>query len=152
VGRAGRVRLIGRRGAEAAVAGELARRGEAVDVADLGGDRVGEHPTDPGHRQQERHVAVVGAEPAQLALALADLAVELVDQTQARVDGALPRFGQVEPREQLAAADTEEVGDRAGPAVGEQDCVHALLQARAVTDEVEPSARPLALGAHARVG
>jgi hypothetical protein len=30
-------------------------------------------------RQQERHVAVVGIEPAQLALALADLGLELVD-------------------------------------------------------------------------
>jgi hypothetical protein len=35
---------------------------------------------------------VVGAEPAQLAFALADLAVELVDQAQARLDRALPRF------------------------------------------------------------
>jgi hypothetical protein len=33
---------------------------------------------------------VVGAEPAQLALALCDLAVELVDQTQARLDRSLP--------------------------------------------------------------
>jgi putative transposase len=30
-----------------AVAGELARRGEAIDVAELGGDGVGEHPADP---------------------------------------------------------------------------------------------------------
>ena len=36
--------------------------------------------------------------------------------------------------------------------MGEQDRVHALLQARAVADEVQPPARPLALGAHARVG
>src|SRR5881398_1464124 len=62
--RAGRVRLIGDAWAEAGVAGELARAGEAADVTDLGGDRGGEHPTDPGYRQQERHVAVVGAEPA----------------------------------------------------------------------------------------
>jgi hypothetical protein len=39
-----------------------------------------------------------------------------------------------------------------GLAVGEQDGVHALLQARAVADEVEPPARSLALGAHSRVG
>jgi hypothetical protein len=30
--------------------------------------------------------------------------------------------------------------------------VHALLQAGAVTDEVQPPARPFALGAHLRVG
>ena len=34
---------------------------------------------------------MVGAEPAQLALAVADLALELVDQTQTRLDRALPR-------------------------------------------------------------
>jgi hypothetical protein len=62
---------------------------------------------------------VVAAEPAQLALALADLAVELVDQPQARVDCALPRLGQLEPREQLTASHTEEIRDRAGLAVGE---------------------------------
>jgi hypothetical protein len=37
--------------AEVAVTGEVARLGEAADVADLGGDRVGEQPADPGHRQ-----------------------------------------------------------------------------------------------------
>jgi hypothetical protein len=40
------VRIVARAGA--GVAGELPRRGEGVDVADLGGDRVGEHPADPG--------------------------------------------------------------------------------------------------------
>src|SRR5919106_6409318 len=39
--------------AEAAVAGELARTGEAVDVAELGGDRVGEDPADPGHGAEQ---------------------------------------------------------------------------------------------------
>src|SRR6266498_1297284 len=66
------------------------RRGEAVDVADVGGDRVGEHPADSGHGAKQRHVAVVGTEPTQVALAVCDLAVELVDQAQARVDRCLP--------------------------------------------------------------
>jgi len=39
---------------------------------------------------------VVGAEPAQLTLATCDLAVELVDQPQARLDRSLPRLRQVE--------------------------------------------------------
>jgi hypothetical protein len=65
--------------AEAAVASKLARRGEATDVADFSGDRVGEHPADPRHGAEQGHVAVVGAEPAQLALAARDLLVELVD-------------------------------------------------------------------------
>ena len=37
---------------------------------------------------------VVGAEPAQLALAVADLALELVDQPQAGLDCCLPGLGQ----------------------------------------------------------
>ena len=95
---------------------------------------------------------MLGAELAQLALALADFAVELVDQAQTRLDRCLPRLRQAKPGEQLAAADTEEVGDRAGFAVREQHRVHALLQARAVTDEVQPPACPLALGTDAWVG
>jgi hypothetical protein len=95
---------------------------------------------------------VISAEPAQLALALCDLAIELVDQAQAGIDRALPRLRQAEAGEQLAAAEAEEIGDGAGPAVGEQDGVHALLQARAVADEMEAPAGTLALGAHERVG
>jgi hypothetical protein len=60
---------------------------------------------------------------------------------------ALPELG-----EQLAAAQAEEVGHRAGLAVREQDRVHALLQARAVAHQVQPPTGPLPLGAHARVG
>src|SRR6266487_568710 len=88
--------------------------------ADLGGDRVGEHPADPGHRAEQRHVAVVGAAPAQLALAVADLPVELVDQTQAGLDRPLPRLWQPELCEQLATAHTEEIGGRTRLAMREQ--------------------------------
>jgi hypothetical protein len=95
---------------------------------------------------------VIGAEPTQLALALVDLLVELVEQTQAGLDRALPGLGQSELGEQLAAAHTEEVGDRAGLAVGEQQRVHALLQARAMADQMQPPACPFALGAHLWVG
>jgi hypothetical protein len=52
----------------------------------------------------------------------------------------------------LAAADTEQIGDGAGLAVREQDRVHALLQTRAVADQVQPPAGAFALGAHQRVG
>jgi hypothetical protein len=48
----------------------------------------------------------------------------------------------------LAAADTEQIGDWTRFAVREQDGVHALLQARAVTDEVQAPARALPLGAY----
>jgi hypothetical protein len=95
---------------------------------------------------------VLGAEPAQLTFAVADLAVELVDQAQAGLDRALARLRKSEPSEQLAAADTEQIGDGAGRAVGEQHRVHALLQARAVTDQVQAPTCPLAFGADEWVG
>src|ERR671935_1803263 len=83
-----------------------------------------------------------------LALALADLALELVDQPQAGLDRPLPRFGQAEPGEQLPAADAKEIGDGAGLAVREQHRVHALLQARAMAYQVQAPTRTLALSAH----
>jgi hypothetical protein len=125
-------------------------RGLAVDVADLDGDRVGEHPADPGDGAEQRDVAVVGAEPAELALAVADLAVELVDQAQAGLERAVPRLRQIEPGEQLAAADTEQIGDRTWLAVREQDGVYTLFQARAATNEVQTPAS--AFGAYQRIG
>jgi hypothetical protein len=45
--------------AEAGVADQLAWAWEASDLANLGGDRVGEHLGDPGHRAQERHVGML---------------------------------------------------------------------------------------------
>jgi len=95
---------------------------------------------------------VVGAQAAQLAFAALDLAVELVDQSQAGLERPLPRLRQCQPGEQPAAADTEEIGDGAGLTVREQDGVHPLLQARAVTDEVQPPTRSLPLCAHQRIG
>jgi hypothetical protein len=91
---------------------------------------------------------VVGAEPAQLAFAAADLVLELVDQAQARPHAPAPGLGQLEASEQSAAAETEQIGDGTGLAVRKQDCVHPLLQARAVADEVQTPARPLPLSAH----
>src|SRR5438876_862762 len=122
--------------AEAGVASELARRREAVDVADLGGDRVREHPADAGNRAQQRHVGMVGAELLQFAFAGGDLTVEVVDQAQRGRHGARPRLGQGQSLEQPPPAHAEEVGDRAGLTVREQHRVHALLETGAVADEV----------------
>src|ERR687891_1943075 len=138
--------------AEARVAGQLARRCKAADVAELGSDGVGEHPADPGDGAEQRDVAVLGAEAAQLAFALVDLLVELVDQAQAGLDRALPGLGQIEPGEQLAAVDAEEVGDGAGLAVGEQDGVHTLFEAGAVADEMQSPAGTLPPGAPGAAG
>src|SRR5215218_9367915 len=151
-GRAGRARPIGRRAGRGRCSRRACAVRRAADVTELGRDRVGEHPADPGEGAEERYVAVVGAEPAQLALALADLVVELVDQAQAGLERALPRLGQAEAGEELAAAEAKQIGNWAGLAVREQDSVDALLQAGAVADEVEAPARALALGSHERVG
>jgi hypothetical protein len=51
---------------------------------------------------------VVGAEPAQLAFALCDLAVELVDQTQARMDRGGPGLRQRQPLKERTTGDAEE--------------------------------------------
>src|SRR6266540_2091126 len=86
--------------AEAGIADKLARAREAVDVADLGGDRVAEDPGDTGQGGEQRDVGVVGAEPAQLTLAAVDLLVERVDQGEAGGERRRPRLGQREPVEQ----------------------------------------------------
>src|SRR3954447_6785232 len=56
--------------AQAGVAAQLRRRLEAVDVADLRGDRVANHPSDPRSAHQQRHVLVVGAEMAPVVAAV----------------------------------------------------------------------------------
>jgi hypothetical protein len=111
-----------------------------------------QHPADPGNREQQRDVGMVGARGSQLAVDGVDLAVEVVDQPQARVDGAAPRLRDVETVQQLAAGDTEEVRDRARMPEGDQRRVDAVLEHRAVLDEVHPKARQLALTTHPWVG
>ena len=95
--------------AQPGVADQFRRRREAADLADLGGDRVGEDPADAGRGHQQRHVAVVGAERAQLALAGVDLVVERVDQSERGVRRSTPTARAAQPLEQLAAAGAEQV-------------------------------------------
>jgi hypothetical protein len=125
---------------------------EAADGADLGRDRVGEHPADTGDCEQQGDVGVLGAEPAQLGLAGGDLLVEQVEQAQARLHAAGPRLRQRQPLQQRAAGGAEEIGDGAGLSVREQHGVHALLESGAVADEMEPEASALPLRAHRWVG
>ena len=64
VGRVGRARPIGRRVGRAPCSRRVCADWGSGDVAEFGGDRVGEHPADSGDGAEQRHVAVVGAEPA----------------------------------------------------------------------------------------
>jgi hypothetical protein len=89
---------------------------------------------------------VVGAEGAQLALAGVDLLVEGVDQRQAGGGGRAPGLGQLEPLEQAPAGQAEEVAAGVGDPVRDQDRMDAVLERRAVPDQVEPEAGALALG------
>jgi len=50
-----------------------------VDVADLGRDRERQYPPDPGHREQQRDVAVLGTAGAQRASDRGYLTLEVVD-------------------------------------------------------------------------
>ena len=70
------------RGQRPGVAGELLRAGEALDLADLGGDREGQHPADPRGAHQQRDVGVIGVAGSKAAVGVVDLAVEVVDQLQ----------------------------------------------------------------------
>jgi hypothetical protein len=95
---------------------------------------------------------VIGARGAQLAIDRVDLAVQIVDQPEAGVDGPAPRLRNVETVQQLAAGDAEQVGDRARVPEGDQGRVDAVLEHRAVLDQVHPKARQLALAPDARIG
>jgi hypothetical protein len=95
---------------------------------------------------------MVGARGPQLAIDRVDLAVEVIDEMQARVDGPAPRLRNVEAVQQLAARDTEQISDRARVPEGDQRRVDAMLEHRSVLDQVHPKASLLALAAHPRVG
>jgi hypothetical protein len=66
----------------------------------------------------------------------------------------MPRLRPCEPRKQLAATYTKKIGNGARLAVRKQERVPALLQARALADEVQSAARAraLALCTDERVG
>jgi hypothetical protein len=83
---------------------------------------------------------------------LGDLHFEVVDQLQADVDVAPPWVGDLKAVEQLAAGETEEVGDRARVTEGDQRRVDAVLQRGAMAHRVQPEPGQLALTADARVG
>jgi hypothetical protein len=74
----------------APVAAQLLGRLKACDVADLGGDRKRQHPADPGDRQKQGYVGMVGADGPSLTIDLLDLALKVVDQVQGGVESAAP--------------------------------------------------------------
>jgi hypothetical protein len=112
----------------------------------------GQHPSDPGRDEQQRHVGVFGAAGLELAVDLGDEALEFVDRLEAGIDRAAPWLRDLEPVKQLAAGDAEQVGDRAGMPEGDHRRMDAALQAGLVLDQVQPEARLLALAPHSRIG
>src|SRR3954453_5736798 len=65
------------------------------------------HPI-PGHGEQQRDIRMVGAAGAPLAVDEVDLGVEVVDQRQARLDGAAPRLGNREALQRVAGGGAEQ--------------------------------------------
>src|SRR5271166_6844882 len=74
-------------------AGELLWRCEALDLADLGGDHERKDPADPGHRQEQRDIWVLGVALLEATVDLGDLLFEVVDQLDRGGDVAPPRLG-----------------------------------------------------------
>src|SRR5438132_13704201 len=97
--------------------------------------REGVLPANPRADEQQGHVAVVGAAPAQLTLERVHLPVELVDQAQARLDVATPGLEQRHRRQQCSAVAAEQIADRTGEAMTRERGVDAVLQLRSLLDQ-----------------
>jgi len=82
---------------------------EALDLADLGGDREREDRADPGDREQQGNIRVVRVGVFEPAVGLGDLALEVVDQRKRGADVASPGLGDVEAGEQRSTFDPEQV-------------------------------------------
>ena len=80
-----------------------------------------------------------------------DTEIAAVDQLETRVDGAPPRVGDREAIEQLAAGVAEQIRDRARVPEGHQRRVDAVLQRRAMADQMQPIAGQLTLAANRRI-
>jgi hypothetical protein len=68
------------------------------------------------------------------------------------VDRRTPWRRDLETVPQLAAGDTEQVGDRAGVPEGDQHCVDPVFEHRAVLHQMQPEPSQLALAPDRRVG
>ena len=69
---------------------------------------------------------------------------------QARLHVPAPRLGELKAGQQLAAGEAEQVRHRDLAAEREQRCVNAVLQDRAMLDQVQPPPGALALGTQLR--
>jgi hypothetical protein len=90
---------------------------------------------------------VIGAGSAPLLFDRVDLAGEVVDQIQTRVDGLAPRLRELEALQELASGDPEQVRDRARVPEAHQRRVDPVLEHRLVLDQMQPEARLLTLTA-----
>jgi hypothetical protein len=95
---------------------------------------------------------MVGTQRAQLLVDRLDLGLEVVHRPQARVDGRSPGLRNVEALQQLTAGDAEQVSHRAWVTKRDERRVDAVLEHRAMLDQVQPEARQLALAPDRRVG
>ena len=95
---------------------------------------------------------MVGTELAQLQLERVDPGGEVIHDGEALAEVGLPRLGQRERVEQLAAGDAKEIGHGTRAAERHEGCRDAVLQRRPMAHQVqsEPGPLPLPLSAHLR--
>jgi hypothetical protein len=80
-----------------------------------------------------------------------DLQLEIVDEPQVDVDVRPPRLRDRESIEQLATGVTEQMRHRARMPERDQRRVDAVLQRRAMTNQMQPQTSQLALAPNARI-
>jgi hypothetical protein len=130
---------------EAEVADQLARGGEAADVADRGEQRGGGDEVHAGQGEQPPHLRRGQHLLGQRSLDQFDLAVEKLDLAQAGRDRLLLIGRQGLGGEPAASASTEEIAHRRlALEVAQQRRVHLVLRARALPDQLRPRRDPAA--------
>src|SRR5918995_503289 len=116
---------------EAEVADELARRGEAADVADRGHERGRRLHVDAGDAHQPQHLRPGERLLGDLAVEDRDLGIQEVDLAQAALEGETLVGRELKPSEPAAASLPEGVRHRRALAqVARQDSMRLILRSR----------------------
>jgi hypothetical protein len=95
---------------------------------------------------------MIGAGASQLAGDRRDLVLDLIDQVKAGANVSPPGVGELEAIERVAALDPEQIAHRAGHPEVDQGRVDAVLERRAMLDQVQAKAGQLTSAADPGVG
>jgi hypothetical protein len=103
--------------------------------------RTPRYPADAGDAQQQRHVGLIGAAGTPVAVDLIDLALEVLDQLEAGVDGARQGCGIASRSSSCRPATPNRSVTRARVPERDQRRVDAVLEHRTVLDQMQPEPR-----------